>query len=129
MGQSKWLAAPYCAILGLHLGCTGSTSDLEVAGVARDAATAARLSEQQAQEFDFGVMLSSGQTLKHVFSLSNPTNHPIQLVKAVTFTPCCAAIGPLPGLIPPGKAVHVPVELWTENKEGGLRATFAVEVD
>jgi len=61
--------------------------------------------------FDFGSVLSRGQTLNHEFVLRNPTDRTIKLLKAEALTPCCSAVGPLPPSIPPGGEVKVPTVL------------------
>lgn len=54
-------------------------------------------------QHDFGPVLARGQTLRHEFSLTNPTNRPMRLIGAKLSTPCCSLLGPLPtDVIPPG---------------------------
>jgi hypothetical protein len=129
MRQADWPAVLCCAVLIVPSGCTTSTPDLEVADVLRDVGSATDRSEQRGQEFDFGTVLTSGRTLRHAFSLSNPSDRPLRLLKAASSIPCCSAVGPLARTIPPGGEVQVPIIVKTENKVGHLRVDFAVETD
>lgn len=80
-------------------------------------------------EHDFGLVLARGEVLKHDFALRNPTDRPIRLLEAQAFTPCCSSIGPLPPLIGPGEAVHVPAVFRTGRESVRKRVEFAVWTD
>ena len=117
------------AVLCLRSGCNRSTLQSDAASLFPGPTSQADPSGQRVQVHDFGLVLAHGQTLRHDFILTNPTSHPIRLLKATTSAPCCSAIGPLPKSIPPDSAVPVPIVLKTTNKLGLLRIIFGVETD
>jgi hypothetical protein len=59
---------------------------------------------------DFGHVLATERPLTHVFTLTNRTSRVIR-PKAQAHTPCCTAIGELPGEVVPGATFAVPVSL------------------
>lgn len=80
-------------------------------------------------EFDFGPIVARGQTLRHAFTLTNPTNSPIRLTRASALTPCCSAITKLPEEIPSGGTAKVEAVLSPGHQSGWKRAEFEIETD
>jgi hypothetical protein len=78
---------------------------------------------------DFGTRLATGQTLSHVFTLSNPSRAPIQLISAEPLTPCCSTIGRFAGAIPSGGTVELPVTLTLGQSSERKTVSFLVRTD
>lgn len=78
---------------------------------------------------DFGPILAHGQTLRHEFTLANPTDRPLKIVSAQAQTPCCSAVGPHPEMIPPGGTATLPVLLKPGSQSGRKRFRFIVQTD
>lgn len=120
------------ALILLVSGCSMPTSEPD-RDVSALLATAGRddrgPNPAEAMEFDFGPILAHGQELRHDFPLTNPTAHPIQLLKAEALTPCCSAVGPIPRSIPPGGTAKIPVMLRPGFQTGQKRVQFLVQTD
>ena len=94
-----------------------------------DRATGAVSDATVLQEHDFGTVLAQGQVLRHDFTIRNPSDRAIRLVRGTAFTSCCSAVGPLPDMIPPSGDVKIPVVLKAGFKSEPKRVEFAVETD
>jgi hypothetical protein len=81
------------------------------------------------QEFDFGTVLAQGQTLRHEFTLTNPTARPIHLLKAIAYTPCCSAIEEPPQSIDAGGEAKIKISLKPGLQSGNKRVLFEVVTD
>ena len=79
--------------------------------------------------FDFGPVLARGQTLRHEFTLSNPSNRPIRVLGAEAMTPCCSAVESIPDAIPPQSSAKLSVTLKPGFRSGRKRARFAYRTD
>jgi hypothetical protein len=86
-------------------------------------------SDSSRTTFDLGPLLARGQTIRHEFTLTNPTEKTVRLVKATCFTPCCSAVGPLPESIPPHGQGNVAVIFKPGQQTGHKAVQFAVETD
>lgn len=124
MRHSVWLCTASLALL--PAGCSshpspGDRERMEVAPVASAAS--------HNQVFDFGPILARGQTLRHDFTLTNPSEKPLRLSRATCFTPCCSAVESLPNSIPPHGESKVAV-VFKPGYQSGLKAVqFAIETD
>jgi hypothetical protein len=120
------------ALLILASGCSTSTPDPDLAAILGNPADGGRGQKPESSgdlEFDFGPILARGQTLRHIFTLTNPTERPIRLLKAMVYTPCCSAVEELPRTIPSGGEVKVPVILKPGYQSGRKRVEFAIATD
>ena len=81
-------------------------------------------------EFDFGPVLARGQTLRHEFTLTNPTDRPVRLSRIEVGTPCCSAVdGPMPAEVPPRGEARIPIVFRPGYQGGPKRIEFAVATD
>ncbi|CAN5901197.1 hypothetical protein BH23PLA1_BH23PLA1_27500 [soil metagenome] len=81
------------------------------------------------RHFDFGTTLSRGQELRHEFTLINPTDRSIRLLKAESLMPCCSAVGPFPETIRPDDSVELPVLFRPGSLSGRKGVRFVVWTD
>ena len=117
-------------VMILAAGCSGSSPEPDLSPILNEPAEATRGPvDPAAQEFDLGPVLARGQEIRHEFTLTNPTDRPVRLLRATAFTPCCSAVGPLPRSIPPGGTVKVPVVYRPGLQSGPRRVAFSVETD
>ena len=117
------------ALLTPWSGCTTSTPGPVAADPSHRDAHQVTHSAYGTQELNLGSVLAHGQILRHEFTLTNPSDRPIRILKASSSLPCCSSIGPLPRTIPPRGEVKVPVVFNTVNRLGPLRIGFAVATD
>lgn len=81
------------------------------------------------QAHDFGTILSEGQSLRHEFSIRNPSHLPMRLIRGEALTPCCSSLGPLPDSIPPHGAANV-LTIFSPGFQSGPRGVvFAIQTD
>ncbi len=74
------------------------------------------------EEFDFGTVLAQGQVLRHEFTLTNPTNQPMRVLKATALTPCCSEVGPISSAtIAPGGHREIPAVLRIRSDRTGQK--------
>jgi hypothetical protein len=122
------------AWLMLSAGCapTSPGVDPEVAALVRalqaperdpDAATAFE------SVHDLGPVLARGQTIRHDFTLRNPSDRPLRIVGAEALVPCCSAVGPLPESVPPHGEIAVPVVFKPGFQSGRKQVGFVVKTD
>ena len=123
------LALPCLALTIFLGGCSSSSGDSEDEALLVDRATGAVSNATALQEHDFGTVLAQGQVLRHEFTIKNPSDRAIRLVRGTAFTSCCSAVGPLPDLIPASGEVKIPVVLKAGFKSEPKRVEFAVETD
>jgi Protein of unknown function (DUF1573) len=111
-------------------GCASSSPPEEdLATVGTDTTPALDTAQSGSLVFDFGPILAHGQTLRHEFTLTNPSNKPVRLLASRSYTPCCSAVESLPELIPPRGDAKVAV-LFKPGHQSGLKVVrFAVETD
>ena len=111
-------------------GCTSSPAEVDLVAIRADIASPEiNPSPARTQVFDFGPILAHGQTLRHEFGLANPSEKPTRLLKAMSFTPCCSAVEPLPKSILPHGEAKVAV-LFKPGHQSGLKAVrFTVQTD
>ena len=81
------------------------------------------------QRFDFGLVLSQDELLRHTFTIENPSNGTVRIVQATTLSPCCSAIEDHPGQIDPGGSVAIPVVMKPGHRAGGKLVSFLIETD
>ncbi len=79
--------------------------------------------------FDFGTLLSKGQVLHHVFSLSNPGEQNLQILSAEAVVPCCSAIESAPKSIAPGGTGQLCVVFSAGRQKGRKKVGFLVTTD
>jgi len=118
------------SVLILGSGCDPSVEDREINGFSglSKPHLPAKFSQSR-QEFDFGSILSRGQTLHHEFKIVNTNKIKLNLIRGTALTPCCSSIGPLPGSVSPNETVKIPVELKTGSQPGRRAVQFLVETD
>jgi hypothetical protein len=79
-------------------------------------------------EFDFGTVLSRGQTLRHAFEVVNTTDQAVTLREAVPNAPCCSAITLPTRTVNPRDSTGIPVEFRPGTRTGPNRILFQVHV-
>jgi hypothetical protein len=77
-------------------------------------------------EFDFGVQVAHGQTLRHEFTLTNTSEQRVTLVDGQALTPCCSSIQVPSKIVEPGEIVRIPIEFRTGERTGRNRLEFVV---
>ncbi len=81
------------------------------------------------QVFDSGPILARGQIFRHEFTLANPSDRPLRLLRGSSSTPCCSAVDSMPRSIAPHSTGRIGVFLKA-GRESGLRVVrFAIETD
>jgi hypothetical protein len=110
-------------------GCGSSPSSTDFATTEAEATASDRSASNSSEVFDFGPILAHGQTLRHQFTLTNPTDKPIRLLQATCFMPCCSAIESLPKFIPPHGDSKVSVVFKPGHQSGHKAVRFAVQTD
>jgi hypothetical protein len=78
-------------------------------------------------DYDFGTVLSNGQTVKHIFTVTNSTDIAVRLGHGVALRPCCSTIGPLPDGIPPHGKVEIPVSFKVGHSSGFQGVEFLID--
>ncbi len=81
------------------------------------------------QEHDFGVILADAQTLRHGFTLHNPTDEPFRVLHGRALTPCCSGIETLPQRIPARGKASVPVYFRASHRSGPQSVRFVLDTD
>lgn len=79
-------------------------------------------------EHDFGSVLSSGQTFRHDFILSNPTPRTVRLLGVTPLTPCCTGVEKYPDLVLPNTTAKISVVLRPASQTGPKHAVFEVSL-
>jgi hypothetical protein len=128
MKPSIWIG--FSSIALILPGCTSSPPEVDLAAIRADiAGPEIDPSPAHTQVFDFGPILAHGQTLRHEFALANPSEKAIRLLKAMSSTPCCSAVEPLPDSILPHAEARVAVLLKPGYQSGIRVVRFAVRTD
>lgn len=92
-----------------------------------EASRAARLFTSQIQTLP--ATLAHGQTLRHRFTLTNPTDRPIRLLRAEALTPCCSSIRLETDAIAARGSATAEVE-WRVGRTTGRKSTdYTIETD
>jgi len=125
----------FIPLVGLLAGCSGSDDSLDAAGAppkenSRHVAAASRIAYPGTYSpprpiflvHDFGSVFDDCRILHHSFRLTNSTRAPVHALKAVPLTPCCCAVGPLPGEIPAASSAEVSASLKLGLNPGLVRA-------
>jgi hypothetical protein len=81
------------------------------------------------QVHDFGKIFSEDQSLRHEFTIRNPSDRAVRLIGAVAVTPCCSMIGPLPDSIPSKGQANVPTVFKPGFQSGARGVAFLIETD
>lgn len=82
------------------------------------------------QIVDLGDLVSSKQTLKHTFYLSNPGTTDLHIREVELLTPCCTrVVGSVPRTAEPGQTIGIPVSISVGLQAGKRSATFVVHTD
>jgi hypothetical protein len=116
------------AIVCLQTGCSSNDGLPDVAQMV-DSGTGVGPAGSLEQEHDFGTVLALGQTLRHQFTIKNPSEMPIRLLHATVFTPCCSAIGAHPTTIGPNGQAEILVALKAGRKFDNKAVAFSIETD
>ncbi len=67
--------------------------------------------------------------MRHEFTLTNPTNRPIRVLKAEALNPCGSAVGSVPEAVPPLGEAKLPVVFRPGYQSGRKQVLFAVWTD
>ena len=78
---------------------------------------------------DLGLVLSTGQELRHVYLVKNLSEDAITFQHGDAVVPCCSSIGPLPAQVLPGETVEIPVQFRPGYDDAEKRLTFTVETE
>ncbi len=123
--MGRYCSALLCSALAVPIsGC--APSDPDARAILGDVPG---LAGSRSEEHDLGVVLAEGQTLRHEFTLENPTDRPVRLLRAAAQVPCCSAVESLPGSVPARGEVKVPVVLKPGYQSGLKAVSFTVETD
>ena len=128
MRRTIWVCVAFMVLLSA--GCLSSTpAEEDLTTVGTDPTPALDTAQSSSLEFDFGTILAHGQTLRHEFTLTNPSEKSVRLLALRSYTPCCSAVESLPELILPRGEAKVAV-LFKPGHQSGLKAVrFTVETD
>jgi len=83
----------------------------------------------RSQIHDLGLILASGQSIKHVFVLKNSSDKEVHVLRGVALTPCCSSIESLPESLPPGGEGQAVVAFQPGYQSGPKGVEFTVETD
>jgi hypothetical protein len=117
------------AVVVLAGGCSRSTAEKEISAALDEPSPAAGARGAASRFHSFGAVLAHGQTLRHDFSIANPANTPMRIVRATAFTPCCSVVEAFPESIRPGGEGTVSVNLKAGRSSGRKRVSFILETD
>ena len=114
-------------------GCARDEVGYDLGGEVTPGGVSIRMTEPVAgpteRHHDFGPILTLGQELRHRFTLSNPTDRSVRILRAEALTPCCSALGPVPEAIAPGDSVEMAVVFKPGTQSGKKGVRFAIQTD
>jgi hypothetical protein len=116
-------------LLSLVSGCSATSSgELSLSPIVAESARKAD-SSTSSQAHDFGTVISEDQTLRHEFTIRNPSDRAIRLIRGRALTPCCSSIGPLPESIPPNGDAKILAVLRPGYQSGPKGVAFLIETE
>lgn len=128
--RSSILLKPILFIsISLSLGCGSSRPSAERPTKLEGTSTKPSPTLVVDPEFDFGLILAQGQTLRHNHTVKNMTNRLVRLTEAKAFVPCCSTVETFPAMIPPGEQATIQVVFRPGYQSGQKRLDFSIKTD
>lgn len=110
-------------------GCSEATVESEILKAISEPSSSPGIDDGASQFHDFGTVLAHDQTLRHDFTITNPTDTPIRVLRSAALTPCCSSIDAVPESIQPAGEANVSVSMKAGRSSGRKRILFQLETD